>query len=86
MIIGAEASMIHSQEELDGLWQKLKNQPVSDYASERITEDSDMVQGLEIDVLEPAEMGKSKVIPYTRRRENPHAEWDLWEQGSSASA
>jgi hypothetical protein len=77
--------MIHSQEELVGLWQKLKSQPLSDYASERITEDSDLVQGLEIDVLDHLDMGKSKVIPYTRRRENPHAEWDPWEQGFSAS-
>ncbi len=37
--------MIHSQEELDKLWLRLKGQPVSDYATERIANDLDLVIG-----------------------------------------
>lgn len=79
--------MIHSQDELDELWLKLKGQPASDYATERITEDSDLVQAVQLDVLEPSGSlaGTGRTIPYTRRRENPDAIWGLWEEGYSAA-
>jgi hypothetical protein len=77
--------MTHSQEYLDGLWLKLKSQPISDYAPERITNDSALVQGLEIDVQDAVDVGKSAVAPYIRKRENSNVEWGLWEQGFSAS-
>jgi hypothetical protein len=80
--------MIHSQEELDKLWLRLKRQPVSDYASERIAKDEDLVRELQLDFLVPSGSlaGTSRTITYTRKRENSDAEWGLWEEGYSAVA
>lgn len=76
--------MIHSQEELNQLWMKLKGQKSSVYDTESITVDSDLEQGLQIDVVDPVG-GPSKSIPYTRRRNNLDDEWGPWEEGFSAS-
>jgi hypothetical protein len=79
--------MIHSQNELDVLWLKLKGQIGSDYATGRITRDLDLVQSLQLDVLRPSDSlaRASSTISYTRRRENADAEWGPWEEGYSVA-
>jgi len=80
--------MNHSQDELDELWLKLKRQPVSDYATERITDDSDLFQAMQLDVLESSGSlaGTGRTVPYRRRRENPDAIWGPWEEAYGARA
>lgn len=79
--------MIHSQEELDKIWLKLKGQPASDYSTERIAGDSDLVQSLQLDVLVPfgSLAGASRTIQYTRIRGNADEEWSPWKEGHTAA-
>jgi hypothetical protein len=86
VIIGSEVSMIHSQEELDKRWLELKEQPVSDYDSERILDNLPLFQRMQLDVLvtSGSMAGTNGCTRYERRRENPDADWGLWEEGDNA--
>jgi hypothetical protein len=76
-----------SQQELNERWRILKTQPTSDYAEARITEDSDLIQGLEVDELveSGSSAGEHRTVAYTRRRDSVSQEWGEWEDGYSAS-
>ena len=79
--------MEYSQQELNEQWRILKGRPLNEYAEARINADSDLVQGLEFDVPVPFDslVDTNKTIAFTRRRENPDAEWGMWEKGYSMS-
>jgi len=78
--------MQFSQQELNEKWKALQGKTPTVYDDTTITENSDLVHGMQIDVpiSSGSREGGSTTLSFTRRRDSPDAEWGDWEDGFSA--
>ncbi len=79
--------MEYSQQYLNEQFRINKDRPTNEYAEARITEDGELVRGLQFDVPVTfgSFVGTNKTVTYTQRRESIDAEWGEWEEGYGAS-